>query len=110
MNIWNIVNSLEGNTLYTLDLKRSSPFLVEKVTNENITIKNSRGLSRNISRNKIIDCWETLIEQSEIDLNIGMDVKLRLGGNASYIAAILAHMPNVVVHKKPIVLEYKRIS
>jgi len=110
MDIWSVVQTLEGRTLHTLDPSRSSPFTVETVTQRAVALRTVRGTSVHISQEKILDCWDMLVEQREVDLNIDMHVHLRLGGNASYVAAILACVPEVIVHTKPVVLGYRETS
>ena len=106
MDIWSLIETLESRTLRTLDPTRSSPFTVETVTNRAVAVKTVRGTRVHISQEKILECWDMLVEQQEVNLNIDMHVHLRLRGNASYVAAILACLPDVIVHTKPIVLEY----
>jgi hypothetical protein len=110
MDIWSVVQTLEGRTLHTLDPMRSSPFTVETVTHRAVAIRNVRGTRVHISQKKILDCWDKLVEQGKVDLNSDMHVHLRLRGNASYVAAILTCLHNVKAHTKPIVLEYRQTS
>ena len=110
MDIWSVIQTLEGRTLPTLDPIRSSPFTVETVTHRAVAVRTVHGTRVHISQEKILECWDMLVKQQEVDLNIDMHVHLRLRGNASYVAAILACVPDVIVHTKPIVLEYHQTS
>lgn len=110
MDIWSVVQTLEGRTLHTLDPIRSSPFTVVTISDRAVALRTVRGTRVHISQKKILECWEMLIEQREVILNSDMHVHLNLRGNASYVAAILACVPDVIVHTKPIWLEYHETS
>jgi len=106
MDIWRIIRGFEGATLLTLDPNRSQPFTIENVREDGIVLRTAGGSHLFIRQEKILDCWSMLIHKKKINLNLDMHVNLRLGRSSSYIAAILAHAPGIVVHTEPIVLEY----
>jgi len=106
MDLWSLIRRFEGATLRTLDPTRSQTFTMENVRDEGITLRTTGGSRLFICQEKILDCWSMLIHKKKVNLNLDMHVDLRLGRSASYVAAILAHAPGVVVHTKPIVLEY----
>ncbi len=107
MDIWRIIRGFEGTTLRTLDPTRSQPFIVENVTDDSITLRTAGGSRLIIRQEKILDCWSMLVSKHKVNLNLDMHVDLGLGRSASYIAAILARVPGILVHTKPIVLEYR---
>ena len=106
MDIWSILQTLEGDTLYTLDPARSCPFTIERVSGQGVSLRTVGGSHICISRERILDCWSMLIRKHEVSLNIDMHVKSGLGRSASYVAAIFAHAPGIIIHTKPIVLKY----
>ena len=106
MDIWSIVRGLEGATIDTLDPFRSRSFTMEGVAHHGIWLRTAGGSPVFIRQDKILDSWAALIRKRKIDLNLDMHVNLGLGRSASYVAAILARVPGVVVHTRPIVLEY----
>ena len=110
MDVWSLIETLEGCTLRTLDPTRSSPFTVETVSHRAVAVRTVRGTRVHISQEKILECWDMLVQLQEVVLNSDMHVHLRLRGNASYVAAILACVPDVIVRTKPIVLEYHETS
>ena len=110
MYIWSLIETLEGRTLRTLDPTRSSPFTVETVTHRAVVLRTAASSKVSISQEKILECWDTLVEQQKVGLNIGMHVDLGLGRSASYVAAVLACIPDVIVHTKPIWLKYHETS
>lgn len=107
MDLWSFIRRFEGATLRTLDLTRSRSFTIESVSDDRIACLTEGGSHFYIRREKILDCWSTLIRKQKVNMNLDMHVDLGLGRSASYVAAILAGAPRVVVHKKPIVLEYR---
>jgi hypothetical protein len=108
MDIWSTIHGLEGATLHTLDPNRSQSFTIEDVNENGIALRSAGGSRIFINRDKILDCWSMLVDEQKIDLNINMLVELKLGRSSSYIAAILARIPGVLFHTKPIVLEYRK--
>ncbi len=110
MNIWSVVQTLEGRTIRTLDPIRSSSFTIEDVRDDGIALRTEGDSRLFIRQEKILDCWSMLIRKQKINLNLDMHVDLGLGRSASYVAAILARVPGIVVHTKPIVLEYRAIQ
>ena len=106
MDIWSIVRGLEGATIDTLDPFRSRSFTMEGVAHHGIWLRTAGGSPVFIRQDKILDSWAALIRKRKIDLNLDMHVNLGLGRSASYVAAILARVPGVVAHTRPIVLEY----
>lgn len=106
MDIWSIIQTLEGDTLYTLDPARSRPFTIERVSGQGVSLRTVGGSHAYISRERILDSWSMLIRKQEVSLNIDMHVRLGLGRSASYVAAIFAHVPGIIIHTKPIVLKY----
>lgn len=109
MDLWRIIRGFEGATLRTLDPIRSQPFTIENVSDNGIALRTAGGSRVFIRQEKILDCWSTLIHKQKVNLNLDMHVDLSLGRSASYVAAILARAPGIVVHTKPIVLEYRTI-
>ena len=109
MDLWRFIRGFEGATLRTLDPTRSQSFTIENVSDDGIALRTVGGSRLFIRQEKILDCWSTLIHKQKVDLNLNMHVDLGLGRSASYIAAILARVPGIVVHTKPIVLEYRTI-
>ena len=107
MDIWRFIHGLEGTTLHTLDPIRSQSFTIEGVAQHGIWLRTAGGSRLFIRQEKILDSWAALIQERKVDLNLDMYVHLGLGRSASYVAAILAHVPGIVVHTKPIVLEYR---
>lgn len=107
MDLWSIIRGFEGATLRTLGPTRSQSFTIENVSDDSIALRTAGGSRVFIRREKILDCWYMLLQKQEISLNSDMYVKLSLERNASYAAAILARVPGIVVHTKPIVLEYR---
>jgi hypothetical protein len=93
-------------TLDTLDPIRSQSFTVEGIAEHGIWIRTMGGSRLFIRQEKILDSWATLIQKRKIDLNLDMYVHLGLGRNSSYVAAILAQVTGMVIHTRPIVLEY----
>lgn len=110
MDLWRIIRGFEGTILRTLDPTRSQPFTVENVTDDSITLRTAGGSRLIIRQEKILDCWSMLIRKQKVNLNLDMHVDLGLGRSASYVAAILARVPGILVHTKPIVLEYRTIQ
>ena len=106
MDLWRFIRGFEGATLRTLDPVRSQSFTIENVSDDGISLRTAGGSRLFIRQEKILDCWSALIHKQKINLNLDMHVDLSLGRSASYIAAILARVPGIVVHTKPIVLEY----
>ena len=107
MDLWRFIRGFEGATLRTLDPTRSQPFTIENVRDEAIVLRTAGGSRLFIRQEKILDCWSMLIRKQKVNLNLDMHVDLSLGRSASYVAAILARVPGILVHKKPIVLEYR---
>jgi len=107
MDLWSHFHGLEGATLRTLDPIRSQTFTVENVRDDGIALQTAGGSSLFIRQERILDCWNMLVSKQKVNLNLDMHVDLGLGRNASYVAAILAHIPGIAVHTKPIVLEYR---
>jgi len=105
MDLWRIIRGFEGATLRTLDPTRSQSFAIENVGDDGIALRTVGGSRLFIRQEKILDCWSMLIRKQKVNLNLDMHVDLGLGRNASYVAAILARVPGIVVHTKPIVLE-----
>ncbi len=106
MDIWNILQELEGDTLHTLDPTRSRPFTIERVNERGVSLQTVGGSHVYISKERILDCWSMLIREQEVSLNIDMHVSLGLGRASSYVAAMFARVPGIIIHKKPIVLKY----
>ena len=106
MDLWEFIREFEGATLRTLDPTRSQSFTIEDVEEDGIALRTAGGNRLFIRQEKILDCWSMLIHRQKVNLNLDMHVDLRLGRSASYVAAILARVPGIVVHTKPIVLEY----
>lgn len=106
MDIWSFIRGLEGATIDTLDPFRSQSFAIEGVAHHGIWLRTAGGSRVFIRQDKILDSWAALIRKRKIDLNLDMHVNLGLGRSASYVAAILARVPGVVVHTTPIVLEF----
>lgn len=109
MDLWSFIRRFEGATLRTLAPTRSRSFRIENVSGDRIACWTEGGSRFYIRREKILDCWSTLIRKQKVNMNLDMHVDLGLGRSASYVAAILARAPGVVVHTKPIVLEYRTI-
>ena len=107
MDIWRFIRGFEGVALRTLDPTRSQSFIIENVSDDGIALRTAGGSRLFIRQEKILDCWSTLIQKQKVNLNLDMHVDLSLGRSASYVAAILARVPGIVVHTKPIVLEYR---
>jgi hypothetical protein len=110
MDIWRIIRGFEGATLRTLDPTRSQPFTIENVRDDGIALRTAGGSHLFIRQEKILDCWSMLIRKQKVNLNLDMHVDLSLGRSASYVAAILARVPGIVVHTEPIVLEYREFQ
>ena len=108
MDLWRIIRGFEGAMLRTLDPNRSQPFTIEDVRDDGIVLWTAGGSRLFIRQEKILDCWSMLIRKQKVNLNLDMHVDLGLGRSASYVAAILARVPGIVVHTKPIVLEYRK--
>lgn len=106
MDLWRFIRGFEGATLRTLDPTRSQSFTIENVSDDGIGLRTAGGSRLFIHQEKILDCWSVLIHKQKVNLNLDMHVDLSLGRSASYVAAILARVPGIVVHTKPIVLEY----
>lgn len=106
MDIWRFIRGLEGATIDTLDPIRSQSFTIEGVADHGIWLRTAGGSRLFIRQEKILDSWAALIQKRKVDLNLDMHVNLGLGRSASYVAAILARVPGIVVHTRPIVLEY----
>lgn len=107
MDLWRFIHGFEGATLRTLDPTRSQSFTIENVSDHGIALRTAGGSRLFIRQEKILDCWSILIRRQKINLNLDMHVDLSLGRSASYVAAILARAPEIVVHTKPIVLEHR---
>lgn len=58
MDVWSLIETLEGRTLRTLDPTRSSPFTVETVTHRAVAVRTVRGTRVHISQEKILECWD----------------------------------------------------
>lgn len=106
MDLWRFIRGFEGATLRTLDPTRSQSFTIENVSDDGIWLRTAGGSRLFIRQEKILDSWSALIHKQKINLNLDMHVDLSLGRSASYVAAILARVPRIVIHTKPIVLEY----
>ncbi|MBA7661649.1 hypothetical protein ES703_69669 [subsurface metagenome] len=109
MDLWRFIRGFEGVALRTLDPTRSQSFTIENISDDGIALRTAGGSRLFIRQEKILDCWSTLIRKQKVNLNLDMHVDLGLGRSASYVAAILARAPGIVVHTKPIVLEYRTI-
>ena len=110
MDLWRIIRGFEGAMLRTLDPTRSSSFTIEDVRDDGIALRPAGGSRLFIRQEKVLDCWSMLIRKQKVNLNLDMHVDLGLGRNASYVAAILSRVPGILVHTKPIVLEYRTIQ
>lgn len=107
VDLWSTICGFERATLRTLDPTRSQPFTIENVGDDAVVLRTAGGSHLYIPREKILDCWSTLIRKHKVNMNLDMHVDLSLGRSASYVAAILARVPGALVHTKPIVLEYR---
>ena len=98
--MWNNVEALVGQTLYTLDQRR--PFLTRDVTAGYVSIETSTGKPRNIPRHEIEHSWQHLINNSLLSR---ADVRAKYSEfNPAYVVTILAQMRGVRVTVRPIVL------
>lgn len=107
MELWRFIRGLEGVTIRTLDPTRSQPFLVQKVSDEGVLLWTAGGSRVFIRQEMFLDSWVALEHAGSIDLNIDMHCDLGLRRASSYVAAMLARVPGVLVHTRPIVLEYR---
>lgn len=101
---WNFIYSLKGETLKTLS--RSNPFDIVAVDEVSITIRpNSTNYERNVPRKEIEGAYNGLIIMGKITIK-----EIRDNGhsnfNPTYVAAILAELPNVSVQNNPTSLHF----
>jgi hypothetical protein len=105
MDIWTIIEDLDGLTLHTLDQKK--PFRVKAVGDSGVTIlvkktRNERFISRSEIEGSFNDLW-VIGELSRGDIR-----DRHSEANPAYVAAILSEIPGVRYKLKPIRLSYER--
>jgi len=105
MNVWDEVKKLEGKTLKTLDWEK--PFDIQDVLSNIVVIWiRSTKKERIIHWREIEESWNHLEEyriltRTEIH-------KLYSERNPAYVASILANLPGVTYHIRPITLLFKK--
>jgi len=101
---WPQVARLAGHELYTLSQRK--PFRVLQVGNNTLQIQvEASGETWGIQRKKIEAAWEHLAREGEISRAEIQNQYLRF--NSTYVAAILAALPDVTHQVRPIRLTYQ---
>jgi hypothetical protein len=101
MNIWNYMRWLRGKTLHTL--ARNAPFTVRGVEEEKLTILiHSSKMERDISRSEVESAFNELWLSGEMTRTAIED--LHSDANPTYVAALLAELPQVQHTRNPIKL------
>lgn len=105
MNVWSVIQQLEGRTLHTLD--QNKPFDVVAVTEQTILVQSyASGKERRIKRDEIAPAYEELHTRVVVER---ADIRERYSNyNSAYVAAILAALPGVRHSVQPIRLRYER--
>jgi len=101
MEIWNLIHSLQGKRLKTLDKKKS--FDISYVGNDRVTVTPFiSSKERHIKRSTVEDAFSELRMQGKLSRT---DIRIRYSEfNPAYIAALLAEHPTVTHKVRPIVL------
>ncbi len=106
-DIWGDLARLDGKCLKTLEQRR--PFTVLAVRETGVILElQTSGKQRQVSRASLQEAYAALYTRRELSLH---DVSEAVGANqASYVATLLATLPNVAVCRKPMALIYNGLS
>lgn len=106
-DIWGDLARLDGKCLKTLEQRR--PFTVLAVRETGVILElQANGKQCQVSRASLQEAYTALYTRRELNLH---DVSEAVGANqASYVATLLATLPNVAVCRKPTALIYNGLS
>ncbi len=106
-DIWGDLARLDGKCLKTLEQRR--PFTVLAVRETGVILKlQASGKQCQVSRESLQEAFDVLYARRELSLH---EVSEAVGANqASYVATLLATLPNVAVCRKPMALIYNGLS
>jgi hypothetical protein len=107
MNVWNFMRWLRGKTLHTL--AREAPFTVRSVQEDALTVFiHSSKMERIITRSEIESTFNELWVSREMS-RIAIE-DLHSDTNNTYVAALLAELPQVKFSRNPIRLYWRPAS